>query len=734
MSHHDHDDDSVTNTSDNPRLLDVVQARFTRRQTLFGGLSATTTALLGGLALTGCDDNNDAPVEPTPIPDPLPEPIPSPKLSFVPVAKNLNDVVTIPDGYSVNVLYALGDPIKDGIPAWDGSGTETGSSYENRAGDHHDGMYYFGLSAAGTPERQAADRGILCLNHEALTTTFLHANGATTVDGLRTVEDECIKEMNAHGVSVIEIAKTSGRFAVVKGSFNRRITTFTEMELGGPVRGDAQVRTRFSPDGTKTRGTVNNCANGYTPWGTYLTCEENWAGYFRRAPDDDSKRGNAKEVTSLKRYGNAQGANGRHRWDTVAGGADAFVRWDTSVKGTTADGTDDYRYVINTFGFVVEIDPYNPAKAPKKRSALGRFAHEGAWPGPVAAGKPVVFYMGDDSRGEYVYKFVSEALWDPADATAADRMATGDKYLDKGKLYVARFNDDGSGQWVELSFGQNGLDASSTTYPFANPADVSLNTRLAGDAVGATRMDRPEWGAVNPINGEVYLTLTNNSNRGSATQPLNAANPRSYDADTGSTTDSLNGNVNGHIVRWRESGDSPAATTFQWDIFLFGSRAAYPAEVNLSRLVAENDLSSPDGLWFDPRGVLWIQTDDGAYTQPVAGDPAATNCMMLAAVPGAVGDGGELTVAGQKTFKGKNPGVNALRRFLVGPKDCEITGIDMTPDGRTMFVNIQHPGESGTLLDTLSHWPDSQVNPSSTQRPRSATIVISRDDGGVIAI
>jgi len=718
MSHHDHDDDVVTNTSANPHIMEIAEARFTRRQTLFGGLSATTAALFGSLSLAGCDDDDNEPATP-----PAEEPIPTPKLSFVPVPKSTADVLTVPDGYTAQVLYSLGDPIKEGVPAWADNGSETGASYVDRAGDHHDGMYFFGLAATGTaPDPKSSDRGILCMNHEALTTTYLHAAGETRVSGKRTVPDECIKEMNAHGVSVIEVKKNAaGKFAVNKGSLNRRITTFTEMELSGPVRGDSQVVTKFSTNGTKTRGTVNNCANGYTPWGTYLTCEENWAGYFARAADDNSKRTGdiAKQATSLARYGNAQGAAGRHLWET-AGADDQFARWITGVTGDAA--TADYRNVINTFGFVVEIDPYDTTKTPKKRTALGRFAHEGCWPGPVKAGKPVVFYMGDDNRGDYIYKFVSTANWDPADANKADRMAVGDKYMDSGKLYVAKFNANGTGEWVELTFDKNGLNAASPNYPFANQADVCLNSRLAGDAVGATKMDRPEWGAVNPINGEVYLTLTNNSNRGSASQPVNAANPRNYDADTGSTSSSLNGNVNGHIIRWHEDGDSPAATTFEWDIYLFGSRSTYPADVNLSNLGANNDLSSPDGLWFDPRGVLWIQTDDGAYTD-------TTNCMMLAAAPGAVGDGGDITVAGQTTYKGKNPTSNDLRRFLVGPRDCEITGIAMTPDGKTMFVNIQHPGESGSLAAPLSHWPDGGVT-----RPRSSTVVVTRDDGGVIGI
>jgi uncharacterized protein len=426
-------------------------------------------------------------------------------------------------------------------------------------------------------------------------------------------------------------------------------------------------------------------------------------------------------VTALRRYGNPQGARQRLNWNT-AGTSDEFQRWDTSVKGATA--ADDFRNAINQFGYVVEIDPYNPNAVPAKRTALGRFAHEGAWLGKLTAGKPVVFYMGDDNRGDYIYKYVSTANWDPADANSSDRMATGAKYLDSGKLYVAKFLANGTGEWLELT-GTNAY----------------LNTRVEADAKGATRMDRPEWGAVNPRNGEVYMTLTNNnaSNRLVSGTPsgnaalTDSANPRVYDGA---------GNPNGHIIRWREAGDDGAATLFQWDIYLFGARATAPATVNLSRLSADNDLSSPDGLWFGrpgnaAEGLLWIQTDDGAYTD-------TTNCMMLAAIPGRVGDGMSrevVSTAGTEsrtvtTFIGKDASADNLRRFLVGPRQCEITGVDTTPDGKTMFVNIQHPGEDqqATFSDPAtygSRWPGNQfavTHPG--KRPRSATIVITKDDGG----
>jgi uncharacterized protein len=380
---------------------------------------------------------------------------------------------------------------------------------------------------------------------------------------------------------------------------------------------------------------------------------------------------------------------------------------------------------------VVEIDPFAPASTPKKRTALGRFAHEGAELGPVAAGKPLVWYMGCDSRNEYIYKYVSTALWDPADANKG--LAAGDKYLDSGKLYVAKFNADGTGQWLELSFGVGNVTTQNTAYPFADQADVLIHARLAADAQGATKMDRPEWGAVHPKNGEVYFTLTNNSQRTLAT--ADAANPRVHaNVQPGSTS---KGNINGHIIRWKEANADAAATSFTWDVFLFGARAGADASINLSALTQDNDFSSPDGLWFSQStpGLLWIQTDDGAYTD-------VTNCMLLAALPGTVGDGIKATTAANdgtttknvETYIGKPLGNTNLKRFLVGPKDCEITGLAESPDGTALFVNIQHPGEetsgeefaAGTYT---SVWPD-----GGTARPRTATVVITRNGGGKIAV
>ena len=667
-------------------------------------------------------------------------------LAFTAVAKNQLDVVTVPAGYSVAVLYRLGDPIAAGVAAYANNGTDAG--FAQRAGDHHDGMSYFGLAASGgAPDPTSSTRGLLVMNHENITQAYLHPNGPTSPGGVRP-EGEAIKEIECHGVSVIEVSRASGgAWSYAPAStLNRRITPNSPMAFSGPVRGDAWLRTRASRDGTAGRGTINNCANGTMPWNTYLTAEENWAGYFRRNAGDAAVRtaaGVDKQNTSLRRYGITEGRTGNYGWSTVTPAdtsSTVFARWNaTADAAQPSDGTGDFRNEPFHLGWIVEIDPFDPASVPRKRTALGRMNHEGCQCGRTVAGVRPAFYMGDDAQNEYLYKFVSATPWAAADATAANRLAVGDKYLDAGTLYVARFNADGTGQWLPLVFGQGALTASSTVYPFASQADVLINTRLAADALGATRMDRPEWTAVNPANGEMYLTLTNNSSRTPAT--TDAANPRAY-SDPKTTGSRTNGNANGHVLRLREAGDTSEATSFAWDVYAFGAGSDLDAQnINLSGLDATNDFSSPDGLWFSlptnvsgqTKPLLWIQTDDGAYTD-------VTNCMMLVGIPGQVGDGGTRVVNNTlngatstvTTRVGAAPGAG-LKRFLVGPKECEITGIHSTPDGRSLFVNIQHPGEEGNPSNITSSWPVSQAGtPATPSRPRSATIVITRNDGGIV--
>jgi len=816
------DGDVDCNHSGNPDLQSIIDKRYSRRQTMLGGVQALAIATLGTSFLSACGSDDDAPtvsagqtattssgraitlagtatddktvnsVAWTQVSGPsvtltdantnnakfiAPSVAASTPLvfrftatdnkgktataettvnvgpavlGFTAIAKNRNDIVTVPEGYKVTVVTRLGDPLTAATPAYANNGTDT--DFANRIGDHGDALYWYGLSSAGTRDDNSSTRGLVTQNHENLNIQYLHANGPTNLSTGPRPESEVIKEIEAHGTSVSEYADSGNRsWAYVQNSpFNRRITPFTPVMFNGPVRGNDAIKTPYSTDGTQGRGTINNCAIGATRWGTNLTCEENWAGYFRRdnsgAGTDNAQRG-ARELTSLRRYGVTSNI-GNYAWSTTITTNTGIIRWDARAT-VGGSATSDYRNEPNQFGWVVEYDPYDKTLAPRKRTALGRFGHEGAWVSNLTQGKKLAIYMGDDSRREYLYKFVSNAAWDPADASAANRLGVGDKYLDAGTLYVARFNADGTGIWLPLVFGQvpnRAATSSDSEYVFASQADILLNARLAADAQGATPMDRPEWTAVNPVTGEVYLTLTNNN---ASLRPLNgtdAANPRHYNDPKG--TSSQFGNPNGHIIRLRETGDDPAATGFAWDIFLFGADSidADPANVNLSGLTASNDFSSPDGLWFARpqnasglvKPILWIETDDGAFTD-------RTNNQMLVAIPGSVGDGSAKTItnvgsggatATQATRVGAAATDATLRRFLVGPIGCEITGVDSTPDGRTLFVGIQHPGEEGTTAAPDSHWPDSQATGTAgaTVRPRSAIVAITRNDGGVVGL
>lgn len=730
-------DDLGYNDSSNPHFEAILNTRLSRRGVLRGGMVTIMGAALGSVGLSACGGDGSA----TPVPLPVP---PEKLLGFAPVAKSLADTVSVPVGYTASVLYALGDPLSASTAAYKNDGTDT--DFDNRAGDHHDGMEWFGLSATGTASATSVDRGLLAMNHEAttdekLSSFFLHANGGTST--LPRPASEVDKEIAVHGLSVVEVRKNGTKWETVPGStFNRRVTPLTEVEISGPARGNALLVTKFSPTGTKTRGTINNCGTGKTPWNTFLSGEENWSGYFVRGAADDAARGNDKSVTSLRRYGRNQGAASRHGWES-AGSDEKYTHFNNSKTGSSADGSDDYRNELNGMGYIVEMDAYTKTSTVKKRTALGRFAHESAAFGKQVVGQPLAVYMGDDSRNEYIYKFVSTENWVAADASAANPLTIGDKYLDKGKLFVAKFSADGTGQWIELTI-TNATIAAYTTYRFADQADVLVNARLAADALGATKMDRPEWCSVNPANGEVYYSLTNNSNRraepGASPQLApDSANPRAYTDLKGST--SQQGNPNGHILRLKEGSAGGSATSFTWDVYLFGAETgADQSLINLSKLTADQDFSSPDGLAFvNSTGICWIQTDDGAYTD-------VTNCMMLAALPGQVGDGAKTTLSFNRTaggplvvdtFIGKTPTADTLKRFLVGPVGCELTGITETPDGKALFVNIQHPGETTSQANIAdptkytSQWP-SNAGFGVGKRPRSATIVITKNDGGRI--
>ncbi|WP_426816958.1 PhoX family protein [Winslowiella sp. 2C04] len=577
------------------------------------------------------------------------EPAGSQLLGFKGIAASTADKIVTADGYQAEVLISWGDPLVNGAAAFDPNGKNSASDQEKQFGDNNDGMSFFPVDE---------NRGVLAINNEYVNEQYLFAHG-----GSKAISEEDVrKSQAAHGISIVEIQRgADNRWQVVRPSrYNRRITANTPMVFSGPAAGDKALQTVADPSGTRVLGTFGNCANGKTPWGTYLTCEENFDTYFGTSKSD-------YQVTPAQKRYTLNPNEAERNW------ADFDARFDMAKNPNE----------FNRHGWIVEIDPLDPTSTPIKRTALGRFKHENAAV-TVAKNGHLVVYMGDDERGEYIYKFVSDGVVDSANPTANSTL------LDNGTLYVAEFNGDaqgtplkGSGRWLELTHGKQGLTAENG---FQSQADVLINARGAADRVNATRMDRPEWIAVNPHDGRAYCTLTNNSKRGDEGMPVNPANPRPK-------------NVYGQIIRWDENGDA-TARQFDWDMFvLCGNPIAHPQGVNRGtpNITAENTFNSPDGLGFDRDGRLWILTD-GKYSNQ--GDYAGQgNNQML------VGD----------------PASGEIRRFMVGPKSCELTGIAFTPDYKTMFVNVQHPGEEG----------DSTF-PNNSPRPRSSVIMVTRKDGGVL--
>jgi secreted PhoX family phosphatase len=582
-------------------------------------------------------------------------------LGFSDVPATLRDTVTLPAEYSSQVLYPWGAPTgiaNAALPVFLPGGGNTADDQAMQAGMHHDGMHFFPLEANGGESM----RGLLVMNHEYTDERLLHADGVE-----RWSAEKVRKSLHAMGVSVIEIERTpQGWRQVVPSAYARRIHGRTPIRLAGPAAGTPWLRTAADPDGTRAFGTFANCAMGVTPWGTYLTCEENFHGYFG-GPADAASRA----TPAQRRYGTVPGTQWVEYW-----------RFDERFD-LSRHPNEPHR-----FGWVVEIDPFDPTSTPVKRTALGRKRQESATCTLTRDGR-VAVYMGDDAAFEYIYKFVSRDKVRPGRDAAA--RAANRHLLDEGTLYVARYDADGRGRWLELAHGRDGIDA---THGFADQAQVLVHARLAADIVGATKMDRPEWIAVHPQTGEVYVTLTNNSLRGTAGKPAaDAANPRAS-------------NLFGGILRWREDGGDAASIGFAWDHFV---RAGDPASPKAGARYPRPDadaFGSPDGLHFDSSGLLWIQTDMGGST-----DTALGNNQLLCA----------------------DPATGRIRRFMVGPTGCEVTGCVLTPDRRTLFVNIQHPGERRDDETGLprSGWPDDATAPGHAP-PRSATVAVRRRDGGIV--
>jgi secreted PhoX family phosphatase len=487
---------------------------------------------------------------------------------------------------------------------------------------------------------------------------------------------------------VVEVRRERGRWKFVKNSrFNRRITADTPIDIGGPARGSSLLRTKDDPAGVRVLGTMSNCAGGETPWGTYLTAEENIQDYFANLEQLKARNDVDPFIIESHRRFRMWKAQSLYNWDI------ADLRFDLATTPT-----EPFR-----FGWIVEIDPLDPSSTPIKRTALGRFAHEGASP-VIAHNGRVAVYMGDDDKFEYVYKFISSGRFDAKNRTANRQL------LEQGTLHVARFDASGKGQWLPLVFDPKGpLNAAAG---FRDQADVLIKARMAAYLLGATPMDRPEDVEANPTTGRIYIACTRNETRriepGSVTYGgreidggPNAANPRGP-------------NAFGHIIEIRESNDDHTSLEFSWEVFLLaGDPSGDRLITDLNQVKVDSayyagyakaaDLSpigSPDNIGFDRAGNLWMVTDgvqpnganDGCWVCPTSG-----------------------------------PERGRLQQFMSGPLGCEVCGCQFSPDGETLFLSIQHPGEGGSTADPKSHWPDGPGT-----QPRASVIAITKERGGVV--
>jgi len=641
-------EDVGRNPSTRPTLGDVINARLGRRDMLRGALAVSAVAAVAGPAVLA----------------PKAAKAQAGSFAFDELEAGVSADHAVAPGYSADVLIRWGDPVVKGAPEFDVM-NQTADAQEMQFGYNNDYLGYVPLPVGS----DSSDHGLLVVNHEYTNEELMFPGlGRQDSDAqFSGMTEELVNiEMSAHGLSVVEIRKVDGKWQVVPDSdHGRRITTrTTPMELTGPAAGHDRMKTSADATGTQVIGTVNNCAGGTTPWGTIVTAEENFHGYFL----GEVPEGHA-EAANHDRYGVP---GGWYTWGTY------HDRFDVSKEPNEP----------NRFGWIVEFDPYDPTSTPKKRTALGRFKHEGAESVVNGDGR-VVLYMGDDERFDYLYKFVTAGTFN------ADDRAANDGLLDEGTLYVARFNDDGSVEWMPLVHGEGPLTAENG---FESQADVLISTRLAADALGATPMDRPEDVEPNPQTGKVYVMLTNNSRR----EEANAANPRVE-------------NRYGHIVEITEDGSDNAATRGTWDILVLCGDPSNPemgATFNPAT-TANGWFGSPDNCAVDHQGRLWITTDGNDYE-----------------------------------YSGRTDGVWALetegelrgtsRHFYRVPVGAEMCGPKFTPDDATLFVAVQHPGDGGkewpefgrasVFEDPSTRWPDFQDG----MPPRPSVVAITKDDGGVI--
>lgn len=626
-------DNGSSNRSGNRSFEDVLRVRMSRRNVIARGTALSATGFLAALAGNKLFAQNATAAKAQGASNTVAQGSGMAiaqrqggsliSFSVVPAADGAGRVPSISSDYQFDVLIPWGTPLQPGGPEYTGdpNSRPTAAQQAQQIGIGHDGMWLF-------PIGNGNDHGMLALNHEFGSNT--HVLGKEAPESLEDVR----LSQHAHGVSVVEIRKINGSWQRVGSSNARRIHVNTPVTFSGPASGSGLLRT---PAGNAALGTLNNCASGKTPWGTYLTCEENFNGYF-------GATGSWTPTEAQARYGFSAEGSGYdwHNFDP---------RFDLSNSNYTNEE--------NRFGWVVEIDPMDGSQTPVKRTALGRLKHENAEV-VVGQGGRAVVYMGDDERFDYIYKFVSDSNW-------RSMRARGISPLDQGKLYVAKFNDNGTGNWLELTINNPALRAK-----FADQAEMLTYARISADTVGATRMDRPEWITAAP-NGDVYCTLTNNTSR----EVADAANP-------------LAPNPFGHIIKWRDSNNY-VGTTFEWDIFVLAQD---------THAIEKSAFGSPDGLWADPDGRLFIETDGN---QPEVNGVKLNDQMLVA-----------------------DTNTGEIRRIFSGVTDCEVTGVTITPDRRTMFINLQHPGNGDP---SLTNFPKSL---DGVTIPRDATVVITRKNGGIV--
>jgi secreted PhoX family phosphatase len=638
------------NPTQNPTMGEIISMRFSRRGFLQGSLAVSAiAATVSPLALLTAEKARAGAQS---------------AFSFTEVEAGVDETHHVAEGYDADILLRWGDKVFADSPDFDPT-KQTATAQARQFGYNNDYVGYIPLDGS-------SEHGLLVVNHEYTNPHLMFAGLVTIAEGkieqAPLSKDQVDVEMAAGGGTIIEIRKVDGKWQpVLDGKFNRRITNTTEMELAGPVAGSDRVKTGADATGTRVIGTVNNCAGGVTPWNTYIMAEENFHGYFMGELPADHE-----EAANYERYGVAAG---EYEWGNF------YDRFDISKEPNEP----------NRFGWIVEVDPFDPNAVPKKRTALGRTKHEGA-ESIVAKDGHVVFYLGDDERFDYVYKFVTAGTFNANDRGANMNL------LDEGTLYVAKFATDGTLQWLPLVFGRGPLTAENG---FASQADVLIETRRAADLLGATKMDRPEDIQPNSVNGKVYVMLTNNARR--KADQIDAANPRAE-------------NTFGHIIEITEDGDF-SATAGKWEVLLkCGDPSVAEVGASFSTDTTKNGwFGMPDNCAVDSAGRLWVATDgqgpkatgrtDGLWAVDTEGDARATS-----------------------------------KLFFSVPVGAEMCGPLFTPDDQTAFVAVQHPADGGDdwekfgrpsyYEDLATRWPDFKDD----MPVRPAVVVITKQGGGKIAV